>query len=478
MPIPVAQDLKTKTDTDYTAHRVQLRFDRGKFATVDADGLNWHTPKRLFGMPLSTARPPEIFHSVCQRAQSGTRSSLLVIDGWMVRAMRADAETSRVVGQADILLPASPSVRWAARLCGQPFAGTISISTLAAELCAHAKKLEQSVFLLSDNAERANSASHALEAAVPGGQIAGAGAIGQSGQCDRAVIETINQSGADIVLIDLPPNQLARWIARNRAALNVPILLGCANALTIAHGNHGKSPHATAKGSTERNLTWLMRHALPFWGLTIHHAMQCSAQRSSHSAKRALDLAIALAACALLGPLFAALCLLITLDDRGPIFFRQTRIGANGKPFNMWKFRSMSVDAEARRANLLDQTERDGVCFKMKRDPRITRVGGWLRRLSLDELPQIINVVQGHMSIVGPRPALPQEVMTYSGRSRQRLLGTPGLTCSWQVSGRAEIPFEQQVEMDIAYLEQRSLIGDIGLIARTVPAVVSGRGAY
>ena len=185
-----------------------------------------------------------------------------------------------------------------------------------------------------------------------------------------------------------------------------------------------------------------------------------------------------LRSCALLGPLFAALCLLITLDDRGPVFFRQTRIGAGGKPFRMWKFRSMAVDAEKRRAELLAQSERDSTCFKMKRDPRITRVGVWLRRLSLDELPQLFNVLRGEMSIVGPRPALPQEVLTYDGRALQRLHGAPGLTCSWQVSGRAEIPFAQQVEMDIAYLEQRSLTRDIALIAKTVPAVVSGRGAY
>lgn len=463
MPNAVTTDLKTEMGSIGANPAVRLRFDRGKFATVDADALNWHAPARLFGMPLSTARPAEIFHAICQRASSGTRSTLLVIDGWMVRAMRTNTEVSRAVGQADILLPASRSVRWAARLSGQRFADIIDTPNFATDLCQHAQAAGQSVFLVCDDAARAHSAHRTLQMSAPGLRLAGASAIGSDGQTDGDCIAAINQSGANIVLIDLPPAHLARWIARNRANIDAPVLLGCSNALCQNSANAAR---------------WLMHHALPYWGQAINHAMQSSAQRNTHSAKRALDLAIALTACVLLGPLFAALCLLITLDDRGPIFFRQTRIGANGKPFNMWKFRSMSVDAEARRANLLDQTERDGVCFKMKRDPRITRVGGWLRRLSLDELPQIINVVQGHMSIVGPRPALPQEVMTYDGRSRQRLLGTPGLTCSWQVSGRAEIPFEQQVEMDIAYLEQRSLMGDIGLIARTVPAVVSGRGAY
>lgn len=138
----------------------------------------------------------------------------------------------------------------------------------------------------------------------------------------------------------------------------------------------------------------------------------------------------------------------------------------------------MAVDAEARRQRLLAKSEREGVCFKMQLDPRVTSVGRWIRRLSLDELPQIFNVLRGEMSIVGPRPALPQEVIAYDCRALNRLNGAPGLTCSWQVSGRADIPFETQVELDIDYLETRSFFGDLKLIARTVPAVVSGRGAY
>jgi lipopolysaccharide/colanic/teichoic acid biosynthesis glycosyltransferase len=189
-------------------------------------------------------------------------------------------------------------------------------------------------------------------------------------------------------------------------------------------------------------------------------------------------MAIALLALVLLGPIIAAICLIITLEDGGPVFFKQIRIGENGKPFSMWKFRSMSVDAEARRASLLAQSDRDATCFKMKRDPRITRIGSIIRRASLDELPQLVNVLKGEMAIVGPRPALPTEVISYKERERGRLLGKPGITCIWQVSGRAEIPFERQVEMDIKYLSRKSITQDIGLIAKTIPAVLTGRGAY
>jgi lipopolysaccharide/colanic/teichoic acid biosynthesis glycosyltransferase len=142
----------------------------------------------------------------------------------------------------------------------------------------------------------------------------------------------------------------------------------------------------------------------------------------------------------------------------------------------MWKFRSMVVDAEEQLADLADQSEREGN-FKLRRDPRVTRVGAILRRTSLDELPQLFNVLAGEMSLVGPRPALPGEVLAYDPASAERLNGLPGLTCTWQISGRAEISFEDQVRLDVDYLRHRSLWGDIKLILKTIPAVLTARGS-
>lgn len=138
----------------------------------------------------------------------------------------------------------------------------------------------------------------------------------------------------------------------------------------------------------------------------------------------------------------------------------------------------MYKDAEARKAKLASQSERDSICFKMKSDPRITRIGKFIRRTSIDELPQILNILSGQMSVVGPRPALPNEVLAYKDKERGRLIGKPGLTCTWQVSGRADIPFDQQVDMDLEYLSKKSLLRDLILITRTVPAVITGKGAY
>lgn len=194
--------------------------------------------------------------------------------------------------------------------------------------------------------------------------------------------------------------------------------------------------------------------------------------------KRLLDLGLTLPGLVVLLPLFLAIALAVRLTSPGPVFFVQTRIGRGGRPFGMVKFRSMYRDAEARRAALLAQSDRPGLCFKARHDPRVTPVGRILRRFSLDELPQLFNVLAGQMSLVGPRPALPEEVAAYPARALGRLAVLPGITGPWQVSGRAEVSFDDMVELDLAYARRLGMTADLRLLARTVSAVVSGRGAY
>ncbi len=195
--------------------------------------------------------------------------------------------------------------------------------------------------------------------------------------------------------------------------------------------------------------------------------------------KRILDVVGSIVLAILLAPFFLLVIGLIRIDSPGPIFFAQQRVGRHGRPFRMFKFRSMYVDAEERKAALVERNEMEGgVLFKMKDDPRITRVGKYIRRGSIDELPQLWNVLKGEMSLVGPRPPLPAEVAEYSLEDRRRLEVVPGITCIWQVSGRSEIPFDRQVELDVAYIESQSLWLDVKLLLRTVPAVLLGKGAY
>ena len=194
--------------------------------------------------------------------------------------------------------------------------------------------------------------------------------------------------------------------------------------------------------------------------------------------KRATDIFLSLSAIMALSPIILVAALAIKLYDGGPFLFSQVRVGKKGREFRCFKFRSMIVNAEAVRTTLMDQNEHsDQRTFKIMNDPRITPPGRVLRRLSIDELPQLINILRGDMSIVGPRPPLPGEVALYSAYDFQRLAVKPGLTCIWQVSGRSRLAFSSQVRMDLEYIRNRSLKTDLAIILKTVPAVLSGDGA-
>ena len=201
--------------------------------------------------------------------------------------------------------------------------------------------------------------------------------------------------------------------------------------------------------------------------------------RSLLALKRAMDILISGTALVLFSPFLLMVALLIVLDDPGPVFYTQVRVGQNGSTFRFFKFRSMRVGADKMKDQLMQQNEsKDGVIFKMKRDPRVTRIGRFLRRFSVDEAPQILNVLLGDLAVVGPRPPIPREVALYTLEERKRLHVKPGLTCLWQIQGRSEIPFKEQVRLDLQYISSQSLWSDILIILKTVPAVLLGRGAY
>ena len=194
--------------------------------------------------------------------------------------------------------------------------------------------------------------------------------------------------------------------------------------------------------------------------------------------KRFFDVTFSLAAMIILLPLFFMTAVAIKLDSKGPFLYSQLRSGKNGKPFRMYKFRSMCVDADERLKTLQCLNEKDGPVFKMTNDPRVTRVGRVIRKTSVDELPQLINIIKGDMSIVGPRPPLLNEVEQYTAYQMQRLSITQGLTCYWQISGRSDMSFDEWVWLDLKYIEESGVWTDFKTILKTVPAVVFGWGAY
>jgi lipopolysaccharide/colanic/teichoic acid biosynthesis glycosyltransferase len=191
-----------------------------------------------------------------------------------------------------------------------------------------------------------------------------------------------------------------------------------------------------------------------------------------------LDLVLALLVILATFPIWLAIAIAIKVESKGPVIFVQDRVGLDGQPFRFYKFRSMHQDAEDRRHQLLHLNEVDGPVFKIRSDPRVTRVGRVLRRTSLDELPQLVNVVRGEMSIVGPRPPRPEEVDLYRPSDWVRLTVKPGLTCWWQIRGRSDVDFDTWMEYDREYVHGMSFLTDVRIMLGTFQAVVSGRGAY
>ena len=197
-----------------------------------------------------------------------------------------------------------------------------------------------------------------------------------------------------------------------------------------------------------------------------------------HSIKRIFDFMAAICGVIILSPVMLVIAILIKVEDHGPVFYKQVRVGKNGKKFKMYKFRSMFVNADKMLSKLKEQNDVEGSMFKMKDDPRITKVGHFIRKHSLDELPQFLNVIKGDMSLVGPRPPLPSEVAEYSDYDKQRLYVTPGCTGLWQATERNEVGFSEMVQLDIQYIQRASFMFDLWIIWKTVEIIIKPNGSY
>ena len=331
---------------------------------------------------------------------------------------------------------------------------------------AHGKNYRQ--VLVVGSGPRAQRATSMIEDNPGWGQRV----IGLLDEFDEAVDPTLH--GYPIYKLQELPNLLRRVVVdevvvacpRSMLSMIAPVVATCAavgvpvTLLSDVFGDLMPRPRIAEFGS---------QPALSFG--VVHHSL------SALWIKRSIDVVGAGLLLLLCAPLVAAAAIAIRLDSPGPVLFRQKRCGLHGRVFGVLKLRSMYVDAEERRAELLTLNEMDGPVFKIKHDPRVTRVGRWIRRLSLDELPQLWNVLCGEMSLVGPRPPIPGEVDQYDVAQRRRLSMRPGITCLWQVEGRNQIGFEEWVRLDLAYIDRWSLRLDAWILLRTLPAVLKGTGA-
>ncbi|WP_110686010.1 WecB/TagA/CpsF family glycosyltransferase [Salinicola aestuarinus] len=444
----------------------------------------------LFGLSLLNASRDAAVSLIIDHATHTQSTTINFINAHCINVARHDATYREHLAESDLLLPDGSGMRIAAKLAGKTMGDNLNGTDLFPPLCERAAKKGLSLYLLGGKPGTAQQAAGAMQQRYPDLEIAGTQHGFFAPAETELLISRINRARPAILFVGLGVPLQEKWIAENRHRLRVPVIIGVGGLFDYYAGNVTRAPEVVRRVGCEwawrlmqepRRLAsrYLIGNATFLFHALCHGVQsRIPGRRIQSVIKRAVDITVSATAILALAPLIGLIALAIRNEDGGPALFTQRRIGAYGKPFKMLKFRSMVQDAEARRAELLSQSERQGACFKMKRDPRITRVGALLRKTSLDELPQLFNVLRGDMSIVGPRPALPEEVITYQDASWLRLGGKPGITCTWQVSGRADIPFEQQVVMDIAYLKRHSVIHDIGLMFRTVPAVLARRGAY
>lgn len=445
---------------------------------------------RLFGLDLVHATMDEASRELVAAAQNGERLTLQFVNAHCVNMLHASPAYRRAMAKADLLFPDGSGMRLAGRLAGTELGDNLNGTDLFPALCEKAAAAGEAIYLLGGRPDVAKLAGAAMAARFPGLRIAGTHDGYWAAHEEDALIEQINASGASIVLVGLGVPLQETWIDKVRDRLDAAVVAGVGGLFDYYSGMVQRAPLAFRKAGCE----WVWRLMLEPRRLFARYVLgnplfvlaalfnawyqHPLGQLRSRAVKRGFDMAATMAGLILALPIFLLVALAIKLEDGGSVFFAQHRIGRDGKPFRMWKFRSMVPDAEALQRTMGAGNDRDDVCFKLRQDPRVTRVGRIMRRLSIDELPQLFNILSGDMSIVGPRPALPREVLAYDERSRMRLSGKPGLTCTWQVSGRANLSFDEQVDLDIAYLDGRSFHRDIALIMRTIPAVLTARGAY
>lgn len=437
----------------------------------------------LFNMNLTNASK----EATVSMLLDGSKRRVAFVNADCVNQAAGDVSYRDALAQMDALLPDGSGLAVAAAMTGQRFDSNLNGTDLFPVICEEARRTGKSIYFLGGKTGVAQSAALAAQAQFPGLRIAGFEHAYFEQEAEAGVVARVNASEADILLVAMGAPHQEKFITRHSDTLTVPVCMGVGGLFDFISGNMPRAPKPIRKVGME----WAWRLACEprrlakrylignpvFIARAISNAIPSKIDWHQ-TAKRTLDLAIAGSALVVLAPLFFVTALAIRAESKGTAYFTQIRIGRNGQPFQMIKFRSMHPDAEERLAKIRANSDRDDVCFKMTNDPRVTRMGKILRTTSLDELPQLINVFKGEMSMVGPRPALPIEVNRYSPREAERLEGTPGITCLWQISGRADLKFSKQVDLDVAYLRSRSLLLDIAIILLTPLAIISRRGAY
>ena len=444
----------------------------------------------MFGLRVANTSKGDALDWLCGRLEAGQPSRVAFLNAHCTNVAARDPQYRAALAGTDALLPDGAGVALAARMHGERLAANLNGTDLVPALCGRLAAMGCSVYLLGGQPGVAEAAAKALIQRHPGLRIAGIRHGFFTDAEETEVVATVNRSGADVLIAALGVPKQDVFLARQAERLDASLTIGVGALFDFLAGRVSRAPEALRRAGLE--WTWRLaqepgrlarRYIMGNPAFLARAAVAATAPARAAldlAAKRAIDVAAAAAGLIALWPVLLVAMAAIRLTTKGPALLRQIRVGQDGREFGVWKLRSMYIDADARRAALLrdNQHGTGGVTFKMRNDPRVTPLGNWLRRSSVDELPQLWNVLVGDMSLVGPRPPLPQEVARYTPAQLRRLAAKPGLTCLWQISGRSNLAFDRQVELDILYIATRSVMMDIAILLRTIPAVLTARGAY
>lgn len=449
---------------------------------------------RAFGITFEENTIVSVAGALVKAAASKKRTRVAFVNAHCINEMFRSRVYEKAVRSADVILPDGSGMAIATLLSSGRRCANLNGTDLTPELMKAAQDKGLSVFLLGARPGVAHAASARLKEQFPGLKIAGARHGYFDADEEARVIDHINAAKPDILLVAFGVPTQDVWLAEHAHRLTAPLTIGVGGLFDFLSGRIPRAPKPLRKVGLEWTYR-LYQEPSRMWRryilgnpIFIAHAVRTALHSVGRKLRRACDEAVrriidvlgASVGLLLLSPILAATALAVKLESTGPVIFKQIRVGKNGKPFTMYKFRSMCKDAEQRRA-VLEQNNQHGknaVTFKISNDPRITPIGGFIRKFSIDELPQLWNVLLGNMSLVGPRPALPEEVAQYSDEERRRLAVKPGITCLWQIAGRANIDFKGQVALDLKYIRHRSVFHDLWILLRTPLAVVTARGAY
>ena len=483
---------------------------------------SYYRPKQfqMLGVPIDNLTLESATGLVINHALEGKRCRLAFVNADCLNIAVKNKRYQGELSKMSHVFADGIGLQIGAQMLGVELQGNVNGTDLLPKICEQSIQNQLSIYLLGGKPGVAQEAASSLQDDHPGLTIVGAQHGYFAAEDTDDVISSINNSGADILLVAFGAPLQEIWINTHHEKLTPTVQMGVGGLFDFHTQRISRSP----RWVQDVGMEWIWRFKQeplrlwrrylvgnPLFLYRVHKQVNsdrnCANYRRfkdpykigstankryrrkqylwllklqlARIGKRLIDLMGSTVALLALSPVLLIVALLIKLESKGPVLFHQKRVGRYGETFSMLKFRSMRTDAESVKSKLSESNEvAGGVTFKMKSDPRVTKIGKYIRRYSIDELPQLINVIRGDMSLVGPRPPVPSEVDLYTGRDRRRLEVIPGITGLWQVSGRSDTTFEEQVDLDIDYLESRGFVQDVLIMLKTVPAVFSGRGAY